>query len=99
MSAQQNIETISHDTFHNTTGAQGFPGLHEEREWFKLGNVYGVVIFDQVDKDWSHVVMAYDKSRKMYAADDLGVSAPTIEDARGELHRKMRALHLKKESS
>jgi hypothetical protein len=66
--------------------APGFPFL-KEREWFRLGDVFGVVIFDDIDKDWSHVVIGFEDGA--YRAVDLGINAATCEAARQALFAKM----------
>lgn len=82
-------EAIAREEFHIVVRDEGHPQLHDEREWYRFKDTFGVVIFDKVDKDWSYVVAAYDAGR--YRGVDLGVNSKTIEDARCTLFQKMRA--------
>lgn len=53
------------------------------------GTVLGIVLIDNVDNDFSHVVLMYDRERKTYRGVSVGTSDPTIDLARKKLHRKM----------
>lgn len=55
----------------------------DERAWFSYGPRLGIVLFDNVDHDWSWVVLARDPDR--FAAVDVGTSLASFDDARRQL--------------
>lgn len=56
-----------------------FPTTTEDG-WYRRGDVLGLVLIDNVDHDWSWVVLERDE-RGDYRAIDLGVSCATGSDA------------------
>lgn len=64
--------------------------IGEEREWYsdENENVFGVLIFDRLDKDWLYIVLGRDEvARFRYI--DSEINYRTDADARTALHRKM----------
>lgn len=53
--------------------------LTTEIRWFERSNLLGVLLRDNVDKDWSFVALAQDGDE--WKAFDLGVSHPTPDAA------------------
>lgn len=83
------IEAISReefDRYHTSRGS--FPWV-DERGWFRLAGVLGVLIFDAVDENWSYVVLFPDADGG-YRGGDLGARFESSEDAIAALHQSMR---------
>jgi hypothetical protein len=51
-----------------------------EKGWYRCGDVLGLVLIDNVDHDWSWVVLGRDEGGN-YRAVDLGVNCATDGDA------------------
>jgi hypothetical protein len=69
-------EFASHNIYHGPFG-QVFT---TERAWFKCGVRLGIVLLDNVDKDWSFVALEKDQGG-VFRAFDVGTSFPTEETA------------------
>ena len=69
----------------------GDPNLHHELEWYATDDdqVLGAVILDQIDRDFSWVVLTQNEQGPGYTCIDLGHSLPSIEIARTKLHAAM----------
>lgn len=69
------------------------PRLHRELAWFATSDdrILGVLIEDQVDYDFSWVVLALDAPTGNYRAIDLAASCPTAAIATAQLQAAMRA--------
>ncbi len=83
------IEAISReefDRFHVSRGS--FPWV-DERGWFRLAAILGVLIFDAVDENWSFVVLVPDAVGG-YHGGDRGTKFESSEDAIAALHQSMR---------
>jgi len=64
--------------------------LVTELEYYRLGPALGIIMIDNVDKDFSLVVLRKDKLRKQWRAVDLSTNNPTIEMAREVLEGKLK---------
>jgi hypothetical protein len=73
-----------------TTGVTGSP-FTQEREWYQHEKLYGTVLLDRVDRDWSFVMLADESDR--YRAVDVGASFLTQEDARAALKASFTNYH------
>jgi len=68
----------------------GFPmPWLEERFWYRLDDVLGIVIFDKMDKDWSFVVLTKSITDEIYCAVETGHSFGSKNEAMHALHDEM----------
>ena len=83
------IEVISREEFDRYHASRGsFPWVNE-RGWFRLGAVLGILIFDAVDENWSYVVLLPDGDGR-YRGGDLSTKFESSEEAIAALHQSMR---------
>jgi len=70
---------------------RGQPMLHEELAWYATqdNQVFGVLIRDRIDHDFSWVVLAEDELG-IWRAIDLDSSCPTASIAMAQLHAAMK---------
>src|SRR5699024_8733588 len=66
-----------------------------EKQWFTntKNNVLGIVLQDNIDKDWSYVILGLDEEN-VYRAIDVRVSEETIENVREQLINSMSSLNV-----
>jgi hypothetical protein len=86
------METITQEEFNRHVLVHGHPKLHEERAWFRLGDVLGAVVFDKKDSDWSIVALMPDTAG-VYRFVDGEVSFLSQEGATAALKRMTAELH------
>lgn len=89
------FKEISQDAFdsYNFTTEATLIGLVTEKYWFAddEANIIGTVLLDNIDKDWSYVVMALEDDGQ-YRFIDGGVSIDTDEEVINRLTSKMREI-------
>lgn len=91
-SEQTGPQQITKEEFHKQCPFHGHPAIHEEKEWFRLGDVLGVLIWDKPDRDWSHVLLLLGEG-SLYRAADMGTCAKSAQEGRDALFEKMRVHH------
>lgn len=69
----------------------GSMGLTEEIEYYKAGNLLGILLEDNVDHDYSFVILKEDTTDKLWKAIDIEVSIETDIEASFKLYS---ALHI-----
>lgn len=74
------MQTITELEFSAMIPAYSMNGLATEKYWFRHGAMLGVVLFDNVDKDWSWVALGQDQ-HGIFCAFDFGVSNSTSAEA------------------
>ena len=89
------LKTISEDNFNNYNfiKSPSFIGLATEQYWFSDddANLIGTVLIDNIDKDWSIVIMALEEDGQ-YRFTDGEVSIDDEDDAIARLITKMSAI-------
>ena len=64
------------------------PGITTEKVWFKHNDLLGIVLLDNIDKDWSFVALAPDARKPLglaFRCFDVGVSFKTPQLAEAAL--------------
>jgi hypothetical protein len=93
------IRVISEEEFAKYDVAGGIPmGLTRELEWYEDTNTLGIVLMDNVDKDYSFVTLSYGEigeayhhpNKKAWHAVDMGTGSEYIDDARKKLFSSMK---------
>jgi hypothetical protein len=76
------MQEISEDDFERFDIASNPPlGLTTERAWFQCGPLLGIVLIDNVDRDWSFVALSRTLPETQYRAFDVGTSYASQEEA------------------
>jgi hypothetical protein len=84
-----NATQITEQEFRGVTAQVPNPLVHDEREWWRGNDRYGVVIRDKVDQDWSWVTLAQNPHTKAWQAFDLGTSLANQDEARDKMLHAM----------
>lgn len=81
------------DKFNVTKGPINF--FAKEKEWFTSEDdkILGLILKDNIDNDWSYVILGLDET-DTYRAIDVKVSEDSLENIRNVLYRKMGALSI-----
>lgn len=84
------IKRISQDEFDKYNVIKFPTGLSTETDWFidDETNLLGVLLIDNIDKDWSYVILASDEQGE-YKYDDGGVSVESEDQVIQKLQSKM----------
>lgn len=91
---QKNIRQISQEQFDNFNVAKSpISFIATEKEWFSSDNdkILGLILKDNIDKDWSYVILGLDET-DTYRAIDVKVSEESLDNIRSILYRKMGSL-------
>ena len=92
------IRAISEEEFLKNDVAGTPMGLTRELEYYEDENTLGIVLLDNIDKDYSFVTLSYGEideeyhhpNKKAWHAVDMGTSNEDIDDARKKLFSSMK---------